>query len=230
MIRTLMIEDDTLLVGALRLLLEENGHQVQAVCTYRETMMQDFSSYDFFCVDIHLPDGNGIDICREIRRAGRQPILVLTAYEDEDYAVRAFEAGADDYVIKPFRSRELVARMSALLRRTCRKPDMKGYRCGDLFVSAESVEVRWQGKPLDVSALEYRILALLLRQAGGRVSRDDMLKQVWQNSSEAVEDNTLSVNVGRLRRKLERLGCSGAIETCWGRGYRWVLPVTEERR
>lgn len=101
-IRTLMIEDDTLLAGALRLLLEENGHQVQAVCTYRETMMQDFSSYDFFCVDIHLPDGNGIDICREIRRAGRQPILVLTAYEDEDYAVRAFEAGADDYVIKRF--------------------------------------------------------------------------------------------------------------------------------
>ncbi|MEF2640738.1 MAG: response regulator transcription factor, partial [Lachnospiraceae bacterium] len=181
MIRTLMIEDDMLLAVALRLLLEENGHQVQAVCTYRETMMQDFSSYDFFCVDIHLPDGNGIDICREIRRAGRQPILVLTAYEDEDYAVRAFEAGADDYVIKPFRSRELVARMSALLRRTCRKPDMKGYRCGGLFVSAESVEVRWQGKPLDVSALEYRILALLLRQAGGRVSRDDMLKQVWQN-------------------------------------------------
>ena len=94
MIRTLMIEDDMLLAVALRLLLEENGHQVQAVCTYRETMMQDFSSYDFFCVDIHLPDGNGIDICREIRRAGRQPILVLTAYEDEDYAVRAFEAGA----------------------------------------------------------------------------------------------------------------------------------------
>ena len=84
MIRTLMIEDDTLLAGALRLLLEENGHQVQAVCTYRETIMQDFSFYDFFCVDIHLPDGNGIDICREIRQAGRQPILVLTAYEDED--------------------------------------------------------------------------------------------------------------------------------------------------
>ena len=228
MIRTLMIEDDRLLADTLKQLLEVNGHRVQVAESYKEAARQNFSSFDFFCVDIHLPDGSGIDLCREIRKQGKQPVLVLTAYEEEDYVVRAFEAGADDYVIKPFRSRELMARVSALLRRTQKKEDPKGYQCECLFVSAETPDVRWEGKTVEVSLMEYRMLELLLRRAGSRVSREEMVVQVWQGAAENIEDNTLSVNVGRLRKKLDRLGCSGAIETCWGRGYRWILPVEEK--
>ena len=228
MIRTLITEDDALLAASLKSILELHGHTVKTAGCFQEALSKDFLTFDFFCVDLHLPDGSGIRLCREIRKAGPMPILVLTAYEEEEYAVRAFEAGADDYVIKPFRSRELMARVAALLRRSRPEHTVRGYRSGSLFVSVRAEEVRWEGQLLDFTRKEYEILLLLLRRGGQRVSREELFSQVWGASALEVEDNTLSVTVGRLRKKLERIGCPGAIETCWGRGYRWLLPVEED--
>lgn len=225
MTKTLIIEDDTLLALSLQSILELHHHKVWIVNSYQEAIEQELITYDFFVVDINLPDGDGIELCREIRKVGSQPILILTAYDGEDYAVRAFEAGADDYVIKPFRGRELVARMEAMLRRTRISREVQGYRSGSLFVPVEHSCVYWENQPLDFTAQEYRLLLLLLSHYGERLSREEMFRKVWAGSPMEIEDNTLSVSMSRLRKKLEKIGCSGAIETSWGSGYRWALPV-----
>lgn len=225
MSKILFVEDDLLMAGSLKNILAMKSYRVDIVGSCREAFTRRFSDYDLFIVDIGLPDGDGITLCREIRRQGRQPILVLTAYESEDYVVAAFEAGADDYVVKPFRGREILARMEALLRRTQVVREVRGYRSGGLFVSSKEEAAEYEGQTLRLTTQEYRLLLLLLRYRGSRVSTESALQVLWSEAPEMVEENTLYVHISRLRKKLEKVGCAGAIETGWKSGYRWTLPV-----
>lgn len=183
--------------------------------------------FQLFILDIWLPDGDGISLCREIRQATQAPVLFLSACEDEASVMEGLRAGGDDYVIKPFRSGELLARMEALLRRSGYQKGKTALRTGGLTLLPEEGRVLSGGAEWDLTAMEYQVLELLVRHKGGRVSREQFLRLIWDGKGSFVEDNTLSVCVSRLRRKLAKAGCRDAIETCWGSGYRWLLPVEE---
>ena len=227
MYKILLVEDDDLMRTSLKYILEmDMQYQVNAVENCAAANYQNFCHQDLFILDIGLPDGNGIDLCKEIRLVTSRPILILTAYEEEEKVLRAFREGADDYVVKPFRTAELKARLGALLRRCQTVGRPIGYRSGNLCVSAEICEAFWKNVPItQFNRMEVYLLQILMRHQGRIVSRESVGQALWSGGHEDVEDNTLSVFISRLRKKLEQIGCCHAIETCWGCGYRWCLPV-----
>ena len=227
MYKILLVEDDDLMRTSLKYILEmDMQYQVNAVENCAAANYQNFCHQDLFILDIWLPDGNGIDLCKEIRLVTSRPILILTAYEEEEKVLRAFREGADDYVVKPFRTAELKARLGALLRRSQTVGRPIGYRSGNLCVSAEICEAFWKNVPItQFNRMEVYLLQILMRHQGRIVSRESVGQALWSGGHEDVEDNTLSVFISRLRKKLEQIGCCHAIETCWGCGYRWCLPV-----
>ena len=224
MYRILIVEDDRLLADSLKKILELHFYEAEVAASVWEAREADWQKQDLFILDIGLPDGDGIRLCREIREVSDRPVLILTAYDAEEKVLRAFQAGADDYVVKPFRSKELLARMNALLRRSPSARQIKEYRSLGLSLQPDYQQVFMNGKEVPLSQVEYELL-LLLRYQGSRVTRNMAFNSVWSDSLDEVEDNTLSVAISRLRRKLEKAGCQGGIETCWGSGYRWALPV-----
>lgn len=225
MYQILIVEDDRLLAESLKKILELHFYEVEVAETAGQARETDWQKPDLFILDIGLPDGDGIGLCQEIREVSDRPVLILTAYDAEEKVLRAFRAGADDYVVKPFRAKELMARMSALLRRSQSVRQIREYRSLGLSLQPDSQKVQMEGAEVPLSQVEYELLLLLLRYQGSRVTRNMAFNSVWADAPDEVEDNTLSVTISRLRRKLEKAGCRGGIETCWGSGYRWALPV-----
>jgi DNA-binding response OmpR family regulator len=175
--------------------------------------------WDLVVLDVMLPELDGFSVCERMRAAGRHmPVLMLTARGDEDDVVRGFEAGADDYVIKPFSVRELTARLDALLRRTQRR-NTETFRIGPLELDGERGEARCGAERFELSARELRILRVLANDAGRIVSRRRLLQEAWDmNNAELVETRTVDVHVAKLRKKLGRY--AELIETVRGQGYR----------
>ena len=227
--RILIIEDDSLLRAGLKKILEMDAeYLVCAAESCEAARNRDFSRQDLFILDIGLPDGDGIALCREIRAVTGRPILMLTAYDAEEKVLQAFREGADDYVIKPFRIAELKARIQALLRRSRNIGRPTAWRSGELRVSADACEAFFGENPVSkMNRMEISLLQVLMRHHGKLVSRESVGQALWFGEHENIEDNTLSVTVSRLRKKLEKMGLAHAIETCWGSGYRWCLPVED---
>lgn len=213
----LLVEDEEIIARPLASLLRAEGWTVEAVPTAaqaRERIAQ--RAFDAALIDLGLPDGSGYEVCRAVRKAGDAAVIILTARSDEDSVVRALEEGADDYVAKPFRARELVGRLRAVLRRRGAKRE---YRFGALAVDAQAAQVTVNGTPVALTAQEYRLLLLLVSHAGRVWERGQLLQALWDDGGAFVEDNTLTVTVKRLR---EKLGAEGArIATVRGIGYRW---------
>lgn len=215
--RVLLVEDETIIARPLASLLRAEGWTVDIAPTAaraRELLFQ--CAFDAALIDLGLPDGSGYEVCRAVRAAGDAAVVMLTARSDEDSVVRALEEGADDYVAKPFRARELVSRLRAVLRRRGAKRE---YRFGTLTVDAQAAQVTLAGAPVALTAQEYRLLLLLASHAGRVWERGQLLRALWDDGGAFVEDNTLTVTVKRLR---EKLGPEGArIATVRGIGYRW---------
>lgn len=213
----LLVEDEEIIARPLASLLRAEGWTVEAVPTAaqaRERIAQ--RAFDAALIDLGLPDGSGYEVCRAVRKAGDAAVIILTARSDEDSVVRALEEGADDYVAKPFRARELVGRLRAVLRRRGAKRE---YRFGALAIDAQAAQVTVNGTPVALTAQEYRLLLLLVSHAGRVWERGQLLQALWDDGGAFVEDNTLTVTVKRLR---EKLGAEGArIATVRGIGYRW---------
>lgn len=213
----LLVEDEEIIARPLASLLRAEGWTVETVPTAaqaRERIAQ--CAFDAALIDLGLPDGSGYEVCRAVRQAGDAAVIILTARSDEDSVVRALEEGADDYVAKPFRARELVSRLRAVLRRRGAKRE---YRFGALAVDAQAAQVTVNGTPVALTAQEYRLLLLLVSHAGRVWERGQLLQALWDDGGAFVEDNTLTVTVKRLR---EKLGAEGArIATVRGIGYRW---------
>lgn len=220
MTKILLVEDDGQIAAYLGELLRAEGFDTQIASSKKEAgeclLAQDF---DLVLLDVSLPDGNGFSICAEIKREYEIPVIFLTASGDEYSVVAGLDMGADDYIAKPFRPRELISRIRSVLRR-CKK-EQRILSCGDLRVNASSATVTKGEKELFLSALEYRLLLLLLQNKGQILTRNQLLEEIWDASGEYVNDNTLSVYMKRLREKIEENPQSPRLlHTIRGIGYR----------
>ena len=213
--KILLVEDDAALRGALEELLCREGYDVVKASNVRTAREGLDATADLVILDVGLPDGDGVELCRSWRSEGVQtPILFLTAKDEEMDVVRGLDSGGNDYVTKPFRMQELLSRIRALLRRNQR--DTTITRSGITLDTAKLQATR-DGEVLFLTVTEYKILAKLI-SSRSIITRAVLLEALWDLDSRFVDDNTLSVHVSRLR---EKIGGSH-IKTIRGVGYQWV--------
>ncbi len=220
----MIVEDDEIIREGLELALRQEGCRVYTAGAAGEAVeiIRKETPIDFYLLDILLPDGDGFTVCREIRKRTDTPILFLTACDDEVNTVRALEQGADDYISKPFRIRELLARMKAILRRTNREEGKleKTAQVGKNQIHLQTGRVYCGDEEVILTAMEYRLLLIFLNHRGQTLSRRQILNQIWDEAGDFVNDNTLSVYVKRLRKKLGDTTEGQLIQTVRGVGYR----------
>lgn len=214
----MLLEDDEALRGALGELFEREGYDVVTAGSLREARAAMSAQIDLAVMDVSLPDGDGVSLCREWRKSGLEtPVLFLTARDDEVDVVRGLDAGAGDYVTKPFRMQELLSRIRAQLRIGAGKAAKGGFVRGEFLIDQEHMTVKRAGQALNLTLTEYRICVLLTANKS-IVPRARLLEALWDDGARYVDDNTLSVHVSRLRDKVG----SGHIRTLRGVGYQWV--------
>jgi DNA-binding response OmpR family regulator len=215
-LRILLVEDDDRVAGALTTALRRHGFDVQRVGTGKEALAA--GDVQIVLLDLGLPDMDGVEVCRELRRRSDVPIIAVTARSDERDRVVGLRTGADDYVVKPFGAAELIARIEAVLRRSRRADSTvdEPVQLGDVQISLAGREVTRDGTPIPLTRKEFDLLALLARSPGAVVTRDRILAEVWHTTWQG-SSHTLDVHVASLRTKL---GDSDCIETVRGVGYR----------
>lgn len=227
MYHLLLLEDDRSLIDGLTYSLQKNGFAVEVVRTVAEarTRLPEITRFDLLVLDVTLPDGTGFDVCEAVRAAGSVvPILFLTASDEEVNIIRGLDCGGDDYLTKPFRLGELCSRIRALLRRAGMAGAGRGQwlQSGALKIDLLGSRVTLNGHPLELTGAEYRLLCLFVRNTGRVLTREVILRELWDDAGDFVDDNTLSVYVRRLREKVEddpsqpRRLC-----TVRGFGYQW---------
>jgi two-component system, OmpR family, KDP operon response regulator KdpE len=219
--RVLAVDDELHIMRALKVVLREADFEVVAAASVREAL--DAASVrppDAAIVDLILPDGHGVDIVRSLREWSEMPILVLSAVGEEDEKVRALEAGADDYVTKPFGARELIARLNAALRRAGTGADEPTIALDGLEVDVASHSVRRDGAEVHLSPIEFDLLRVLARNRGRLLTHRQLLTEVW-GPEYASDTQVLRTTIGRLRGKIEpEAGKPRYIRTDPGIGYR----------
>lgn len=214
--KIMLVEDDAYLREGLCELLEKEGYAVASAgnCNDGRTLFHN-GAYQLVILDVMLPDGNGLELCTEIRNQGSDvPILFLTACDEEFQIVRGLDAGADDYVTKPFRLLELLSRVRALLRR---RNGITTYSNNDISVDIGTMSVKKNGESVILTPTEFQILATLIQNSGIIVTRNTLLERIWDSDGNFIDDNTLSVHISRLRDKIG----ADHITTVRGTGYRW---------
>ena len=204
MTRILVVEDEPGIALGLEDDLKMEGYEVEVLGDGAEAARRARqAAFDLILLDVMLPGKDGFEVCRELRRAGlRTPILMLTARTQEAEKVLGFELGADDYVTKPFGTRELRARIKALLRRASAEPAVETYRFGEVEVDFERGELRRNGQALDLTPIEFKLLALFVRARGRVMSRDRLLAGAWGPDTYA-SDRIVDNHIANLRRKIE---------------------------
>lgn len=227
MSKILLLEDDISLVDGLKYPLEKNGFNVEVARTVCEAIkyLADISKNDLLILDVTLPDGTGFVVCEKVRKQNQRiPIIFLTASDEEVSIIRGLDSGGDDYITKPFKLGELCSRIRALLRRAGVSNGEKNalIECGDITIDFLGSRVSLKGKILDLTSAEYRLLCLLVRNANRVVTRDIILNELWDDTGNFVDDNTLSVYVRRLREKVETDPSHPEhLITIRGFGYQW---------
>ena len=227
MSKILLLEDDISLVDGLKYSLKKNGFETEIVRTVSEALnsIENIGKYDLLILDITLPDGTGFDVCEAVRRQGQQvPIIFLTASDEEVNIIRGLDSGGDDYITKPFRLGELCSRIRALLRRAgvSNANNTTVIECGDITVDLLGSRALLNGKNLELTSAEYRLLCLLVRNVNRIVTREIILRELWDEAGNFVDNNTLSVYVRRLREKVEADPSHPRhLITVRGFGYQW---------
>lgn len=227
MVQILLIEDDTTIAAGLAYSLEQEGWKVTCKGTLaqgREAL--ETGRYQLLLVDIGLPDGSGFELCA-VAKSRNIPIIFATAQGDEGSVVLGLDMGADDYIVKPFRLREVASRIRAVLRRAAGEREQL-VCLGELTVDTQKGQVARNGKPVQLTALEYRLLLTFLAHPGQVLTREQLLEGIWDVAGNFVNDNTLSVYIKRLRDKLETPGKT-LISTVRGIGYRLEVDGHDEK-
>lgn len=220
MAKLLLVEDDPMILNALTAFLREEGFETETADGQRAALeLLSRHSFDLVLLDITLREGNGFDTCQAIKAQSAVPVFFLTASGDESSTVAGLDMGADDYIAKPFRPRELLSRIRSALRRS--GADAARLMLGPLTLDTDKGEVYREGVPLALSALEYRMLLLFAGNRGKLLSRNRLLEELWDMGGEFVNDNTLTVCIKRLRDKIEEdPAAPRIIKTVRGLGYR----------
>ena len=216
--RILLVEDDQAIVETLSEFLESEGFSITSKSSEKPAIAAiDAAPFDLVLLDVSLARGSGFPVC-EAAKAKGIPVIFLTASGDENSVVEGLDMGADDYIAKPFRPRELLSRIKSVLRRAGRDSSMT---LGRVSVDLDSGTVRRDGVPVALSSLEYRLLTTLLNNRGRLLPRQRLLEDIWDAGGDFVNDNTLTVYIKRLREKLEDDPQNPTlIKTVRGLGYR----------
>lgn len=227
--KVLVVEDDSIIMEGLKISLEQEGYEVVNASTMKDAfdIVDSVTDINICLLDVMLPDGDGYQICRRVREKSQIPILFLTACDDEVHTVLALEQGADDYIAKPFRIRELLARMKAILRRsgamsgssTGGTSDNGTVMVGENQININTAKVYRHGEEIVLTAMEYKLLLIFIQHRGKNLSRQQILNQIWDEAGDFVNDNTLSVYIKRLRKKLGDTDENQLIQTVRGIGY-----------
>lgn len=226
--RIFLIEDDEALAEGISFMLEKEGYETQrfSACSDSRRALEQIQP-DLILLDWNLPDGDGLMLCREISEKWKIPILMITARDMEIDQVMCLESGADDYIAKPFSLAVLKARIAALLRRQGGQSEKAGQLIsGQIRVDNKEMRAWKEDEELDLSLTEYRILKYFLENKNQVLLKEQILSHVWDNGGKFVEENTLMVNIRRLRTKVEKDASHPEyIKTVHGMGYLW-----EERK
>ena len=226
--KILMVEDDAAIASGIEYSLKQEGFVVSKASSVKEAL-ELMEGIDLFLLDLTLPDGTEYDICRKVKETSDRPVIFLSACDEEVNVVMGLDMGADDYVTKPFRVKELMSRIRMVLRRygmhkkdTTEADNQSGMiKAGNIMVLVNDARVYRNGIDVELTALEYRLLLTLLQNRGQVLSRNQLLSGIWDVAGDYVNDNTLTVYIKRLRDKLEDNPTQPEIiETVRGMGYR----------
>lgn len=216
-----VLEDDNAIGMGLIYSLENEGYSVTLAKDVKSALnIINEKEFALYILDLTLPDGSGYDVCRRIKEIGDLPVIFLTAYDDEVNVVMGFEMGADDYISKPFRVKELLVRIKSVLRRYNKESNDGIVKIRDLVIYTNEAKVYKNGTEIILTAMEYRLLLILLNNRGRVLSRNQLLENIWDIDGDFVEDNTLTVYIKRLRDKIEEEPTKpDIIKTVRGLGY-----------
>lgn len=216
-----LLEDDDAIGIGLTYSLENEGYTVTLVKNVNDAVkIINESEFSLYILDLTLPDGSGYDVCKKIKSKGDYPVIFLTAFDDEVNVVMGFELGADDYISKPFRVKELLVRIKSVLRRYNKDSADGIVKIKELTINTAEAKVYKNGVEIILTAMEYRLLLILLSNRGTVLSRNKLLENIWDIDGDFVEDNTLTVYIKRLRDKIEENPAKPAyIKTVRGLGY-----------
>ncbi|PWL87516.1 MAG: DNA-binding response regulator [Escherichia coli] len=218
----LILEDDFAIAMGLEYSLKNEGYAVTVCNTVAQAKEAiEKNKFSLYVLDLTLPDGNGYDVCKLIKSQGDLPVIFLTAFDDEVNVVMGLELGADDYISKPFRIKELLARIKSVLRRYTNDSNDGKIQIKNIKINTNEARVFKNGKEIVLTAMEYRLLLILINNRGKILSRNQLLEEIWDVSGDFVNDNTLTVYIKRLRDKIEDEPDNPQIvKTVRGMGYR----------
>ena len=202
----LIVEDDRTIASGLQYSLEQEQFTTTLchnVSDATEAIAHHLQTIDLCLLDLSLPDGSGYDLCRLVKQKQDTPVIFLTAFDDEVNVVMGLDMGADDYITKPFRVRELISRIHSVLRRYNKQASSSILTIGPIEINPQEATVKKNGDEILLTALEYRLLLIFAKHTGHVLSRAQLLDQIWDMGGDFVNDNTLTVYIKRLREKLE---------------------------
>ena len=216
-----VLEDDAAIGMGLSYSLKNEGYDVTVAKNVKSAYeILNKETFSLYILDLTLPDGSGYDVCREIKKSGDFPVIFLTAYDDEVNVVMGLELGADDYISKPFRVKELLARIESVLRRYSKDSPDGIVSVGSIKVNTNEAKIYKNGAEIILTAMEYKLLLIFINNRGKVLSRQRLLEDIWDVAGDFVNDNTLTVYIKRLRDKIEEDPAKPQIiKTVRGLGY-----------
>lgn len=216
-----LLEDDSAIGIGLSYSLKNEGYGVTVAKTVKEALkVIKEKSFSLYILDLTLPDGSGYDVCTEIKKSGDLPVIFLTAYDDEVNVIMGLELGADGYISKPFRVKELLARIKTVLRRYNKDTADGIINIGNIKINTNEAKVYKNSQEIILTAMEYRLLLTFINNRGIVLTRQKLLEDIWDVAGDFVNDNTLTVYIKRLRDKIEEDPANpSVIKTVRGLGY-----------
>ena len=218
--KILIVEDDLSLNRGVSFALKREGYDVISAFSVKEARLElETDDIDFLLLDITLPDGNGLDLCNDIRKDFKLPIVFFTANDTEEDMLKGFECGCDDYIAKPFSLEVLKHKIKAMIRRQTNE-SFNEFRYKDLKIDFDRRKIYVKDKEIKLTVTEYNLLELLSENKGRVVTKEILLEKLWDNKGNFVDENTLNVNIRRLRKKIEKDSKKPEyIKTVFGIGY-----------